>query len=139
MIKLRIDHAGALWIARGPNEDYKLQECPFNAGDKWCGDRCPLFKEPEVNDYADNRKRVTLTLCQDIVLFAYLDDFQDDRKHHEAIAAAAGHNACPNCEIVLKTTTLDTLKLCGTALCDNCLERINRNDDGSLEPGEPMI
>ena len=63
-MKAKLDKDGYFLIAR--NKDYKQQHCPFFSADGWsdrCGDWCPLFGEPQDNEYLGT-KSTKLTICQ---------------------------------------------------------------------------
>jgi len=74
-MKGRIEEDGFFVLERGGA--FKDQTCPFNSGDTYCGDWCPLFGEPE-SEY-DN---VAIELsCGDGRFWAFgPGDFTDERE-----------------------------------------------------------
>lgn len=96
MTKLKIDNGGWLWVLR--KNTLKRQYCMYDLADR-CGDSCPHFREPEVDEYQYSEslsikgeyqyseglgeKYVCLRLCQGLELIVNEDEFIDERKYDE--------------------------------------------------------
>ena len=82
-MKGKIDENGNLYIERGAS--LKIQFCPFVTDKSYkvenkllpvpCGDWCPLFGEPKLEDGTNS---AILDLCNHKQLF--FDEFVDERK-----------------------------------------------------------
>lgn len=78
-MKIQIDKDGKLLIERAGK--MKSQVCPFSFYsahiDDWvyCGDWCPLFKEPWFPDNC----YVMINLCQSVSWDCKISDFTDER------------------------------------------------------------
>jgi hypothetical protein len=71
-MKGKINPAGILMIWRV--NEYKKQYCPLSGGDLFCGDTCPLFREPWLDKATEN---TVLKICyREIVL----KEFEDERE-----------------------------------------------------------
>jgi len=74
-MKIKIDKGGSLWIQR--KGTWKRQECRFSYypdGECYCGDECPLFKEP-----VKNGNLIYLVLCKGMHVIED-SDFIDERE-----------------------------------------------------------
>lgn len=85
-MKIKIDQLGNLKIERpGTKGGFRAADCPFTA-DKYCGDHCPHFGEPE-EEYATSGPsgwpkltgNMMLELCYKKILRADKADFVDER------------------------------------------------------------
>ena len=73
-MKGRISDWGALLIQRGKEE--REMVCPYSGeGQLTCGDRCPLFGEPQVQNGI-----TVLELCNAVL---YFKEFEDERPKSE--------------------------------------------------------
>lgn len=83
-MKIKIDQDGLLKLHR--MGQVKDQACPFASSfnhDVFCGDWCPLFREP-IDGYCDLGQIKVLEICQGRKLRALACDFIDERKDDES-------------------------------------------------------
>ena len=84
-MKGKIDKGGNLLIERA--NQMKLQGCPVDTEDSYCGDWCPLFEEPKISQWmgspdpdAPNRAKDPrpwdVRICKKTI---FLDELVDER------------------------------------------------------------